>query len=151
MSAGNKVGGILKQTNQTLKQQFKKNWWDQIWSHGNHWLPWHEIISYYIKWNFFVLWKTIYCSHQMATPKIILQIFICITIHQNHVLHEPWRRHSTSTSKMVGCHSIHIMKIPINKRELAGIRITQCSRAWSTIICSSIRHPSKFINIKINI
>ena len=42
-------------------------------------------------------------------------------------LHEPWRRHSTSTSKMVGFHLIRLISIPINKQELSGIQITQRS------------------------
>ena len=58
----------------------------------------------------------------MTTPKFSRQIFTCIIIHQTFVLPEPWRRHSTSTSKMVGCRLICLLPIPINKHGLAGIK-----------------------------
>ena len=73
------------------------------------------------------LWQVIRCrgwcgcyaqDQEMATPKITWKIFTCITIHQTFVPPEPWIRHSTSTSTIMGYHYIRIFPIPINKQQL---------------------------------
>ena len=79
----------------------------------------------------------------MATPKINWKIFTCIKIHQTFSLPKPWRQHSTSTSTMVGCHSIYLLSITINTKEPTGIKITQSSRLLSIKISSSTGNSSK--------
>ena len=105
-------------------------------------------ISYHMKHNLFLFWATICWYHKMATTKIRWQIVICITIHQELVPPEPWTKHSTSTSKMLRWDLIHIMPIPVKKKDLYRIQITQMSRIRSINICSPTRHSSKFIHIK---
>ena len=94
---------------------WNEKWWDQIWQHLKNRIPWHEniinqtnqtlfFILTTINQTFFVLWTTIHWSHEMATLKIILQIFTCIKIYQTFSFPEPWRRHYNSISKVVGWH-----------------------------------------------
>ena len=115
----------LKQPNRTLKQQLRWNlmiWNLTMW---NHWLHLHENIIYNIKQTFFILRTNICRSHQMATTKSNWKIFSCIIVNKNFSLHEFWRRHYSSTSRMVGCHPFRLVKIPINKQEMYGIKISQ--------------------------
>ena len=58
----------------------------------------------------------------MDTPKIIRHTFTYITINHTSPLYEPWGQHSPSTLKMVGYHSIHLLKIPIKKQYRTSLK-----------------------------
>ena len=133
-----------------LSNNWNETWWGQKWLHGNHQLPWHKNISYHIKQTFFILWTNIWWSHQMSTHRITWKIFTCITINQSFVLHEPWMWHSTSTSKIMGYHPVHILTIPTNKKYLTSIQIIQSRILKSILICSPNGNPSKFSHRTIN-
>ena len=101
-----------------------KTWRDQIWTHKKHWPHWNKSISHHIKQIFFVFWRTNHWYREIATPKINWQIFTCISIQQIFILPELWSRHSTSNSKIVGCHKIRLFSISINKQLVDNIKIT---------------------------
>ena len=124
--------------NECQQQSCKKYWSSQIWNWSNNLNK-----VYTTKQTYVIFWTTIHRYHQMATPKMKWKIFTCITIHQTFTLPKPWRQHSTSTSKMVGCHSIHLLSITVNTKETTGIQITQSSRLLSIHICSPTRNSSK--------
>ena len=61
----------------------------------------------------------------MATSKFITFSFICFTIYQTSITNDPRSQHPSSTSKMAGCRLFCLMKIYVNKQELATIQETQ--------------------------
>ena len=63
-------------------------------------------------------------THPITTPQVTWENFTCITIFQIYIFLAHKRQHSSSDSKMVGCHHLCILPILINKQDLAGIQIT---------------------------
>ena len=61
----------------------------------------------------------------MDTFQVTRKILPCIKIHQTSIIHDPRRRHPSSNSKMVGCHSFSILSTFLNKQELSSIKIFQ--------------------------
>ena len=132
---------IPKHSNQNLKQELKLNLKNQSQPRENHWLPWHENISHHIKQNFFILWITIWWSHQMVLPKTKQQMFTWITIHQTFSIRETWRRHSPSTSKLVVCHLYSFWQ-PLSKNK--GLPTDKYLKSayydWSTFSLAPCTH-----------